>query len=67
MQKEYKPGDKVPVSGIYKVTHDNKHTEEHEVTVIINEKFPPCNNCGNHPRFVLVKAALHIRYHDNFI
>jgi hypothetical protein len=66
MATEYKPGDKVPNSGIYKVVHDNKHVQEHEVTVVANEHFPPCNHCGNHPRFTLIRAAIHIKYHDSF-
>lgn len=62
----YKPGEKVPKSGIYKVVHDKVHVEEHEVTAVMNEHFPPCNGCGEHPRFVLVRAAHHIGNHQNF-
>lgn len=65
MATEYKPGDEVPASGIYKVTHDKNHTE-HEVTVIMGKKFPPCNHCGNHPRFTLVRAAHHIQNNEHF-
>jgi hypothetical protein len=32
MATEYKPGDKVERSGIYRVIHDDEHTKEHEVT-----------------------------------
>jgi hypothetical protein len=62
----YKPGDKVPKSGIYKVAHDSNHTQEHEVTAVIGEPFPPCNHCGPHPRFTLVRAAHHISTHEAF-
>lgn len=62
----YKPGDKVPNSGIYRVTHDPEHTQAHEVTCVYDETFPPCNHCGDHPRFVLVRAAIHIRSNENF-
>ena len=62
----YKPGDIVPVSGIYKVIHDVVHKQEHEVTAVKDEHFPPCNHCGQHPRFTLVRAAHHIRNHENF-
>jgi hypothetical protein len=62
----YKPGDKVPTSGIYKVVHDTVHREEHEVTAVSGESFPPCNHCGSHPRFQLVHSAHHIGRHDNF-
>ena len=63
---EFKPGDKVPQSGIYKVVHDKKHVAEHEVTCIFGKIFPPCNGCGQHPRFVLIKAANHIETHEYF-
>jgi hypothetical protein len=66
MEQVYKPGEKVPTSGIYKVVHDVKHHEEHEVTAVADEVFPPCNHCGNHPRFALVYAAHHISRHKNF-
>ncbi len=62
----YKPGDKVPVSGIYKVVHDKNHVQEHEVTVVYGGHFPPCNHCGPHPRFTLVKSAHHIATHSSF-
>jgi hypothetical protein len=58
MSEEFKPGDKVPTSGIYKVTHDSK-TQAHEVTCVEGEPFPPCNSCS-HPKYVLVRAAHHV-------
>jgi hypothetical protein len=65
MADVYKPGDTVPYSGIYRVTHDPAHTQEHEVTCIKGKTFPPCRGC-HHPRFVLVKAAHHIETHEYF-
>ena len=62
----YKPGDEVPKSGIYKVVHDTVHKEEHEVTAVIGERFPPCRHCGQHPRFSLERAPHHIGNHDHF-
>jgi hypothetical protein len=62
----YKPGDEVPTSGIYQVVHDTVHNEEHEVTAVVGEPFPPCNHCGQHPRFRLVHAAHHIQRHEFF-
>lgn len=62
----FKPGEKVPCSGIYSVTHDNKHALPHEVTCIYNKVFPPCNHCGKHPRFKLVKAAQHVDLNEHF-
>jgi hypothetical protein len=66
MADVYKPGDEVPQSGIYKVVHDTQHSDEHEVTCVYGEKFPPCNHCGDHPRFSLVRAAIHVRWHKHF-
>lgn len=62
---EFKLGEKVPHSGIYRVTHDPAHTEPHEVTCIFGKTFPPCRSC-QHPRFVLVRAAKHVETDDNF-
>jgi hypothetical protein len=66
MAKEYKPGEKCEASGIYKVVHDKNHIQEHEVTVVYGEHFPPCNHCGDHPRFSLIRAAHHIKNHEAF-
>jgi len=66
MSTEYKPGEAVPRSGIYTVTHDVQHKETHEVTCVMGEHFPPCNKCGHHPRFVLARAAHHINNHEHF-
>lgn len=67
MTTEFKPGQKVPKSGIYKVTHDNSHNGiEHEITAIEGKVFPPCHGCGQNPRFVLVREAHHIETHTYF-
>jgi hypothetical protein len=66
MDEQYKPGDKVPKSGLYKVTHDSAHHDEHEVTAVLGEPFPPCNHCGHHPRFTLIRAAHHLSQHEHF-
>ena len=34
MADQYKPGDRVPRSGIYRVIHDPVHCQEHEVTCV---------------------------------
>lgn len=63
----YKPGQQVPESGIYRVFHDPQHgNQEHEVTCVKGEPFPPCNHCGHHPRFGLVRSAHHIQDHEHF-
>jgi len=66
MADKYKPGDTVPRSGIYQVIHDQQHAPEHEVTVVTGRKFPPCNHCGEHPRFVAVRLAQHINENGHF-
>lgn len=66
MADEHKPGEKVPSSGIYLVRHDSAHTSPHEVTCVFDETFPPCNHCGHHPRFTLVRAAIHLASHKQF-
>jgi hypothetical protein len=62
----FKPGETVPHSGIYRVIHDPQHSQEHEVTCVYGKPFPPCNHCGHHVRFVLVRAAHHIESQENF-
>ena len=64
--ESFKPGQKCKQSGIYKVVHDRGHDEEHEVTVVNGEPFPPCQSCGHGVRFVLVRAAHHLKNHPSF-
>ena len=61
----FSPGEKVPHSGIYEVTHDPVHTQRHEVTCVYGEPFPPCRGC-EHPRFKLVRAAVHVKANEHF-
>jgi hypothetical protein len=61
----FKPGDKVPASGIYRVLHDDNHVEPHDVTCIYSKIFPPCRDCS-HPRFALRVRAIHIGSHELF-
>ena len=49
---QFRPGDAVPHSGIYRVAHDPTHAQEHEVTCLFGKRFPPCRGCDQ-PRFVL--------------
>jgi hypothetical protein len=65
MAKEYKPGEIVEHSGVYRVVHDRTHPEEHEVTVVFGKRFPPCRDC-EHPRFIPVKLAQHIEHNEYF-
>jgi hypothetical protein len=55
----FKPGDKVPVSGVYRVTHD-RHRMPHKVFAFDGDEFPACKKCGNLMRFTPRQAATHI-------
>jgi hypothetical protein len=62
----FKPGQKVPNSGIYNVLHDPYHHEPHQVTCVYKEPFPPCHDCGDDVRFELAVKALHVKHHVHF-
>lgn len=58
--QEYKSGQIVPESGIYRITHDPQHADmPHEVTVIKGRRFPTCRHCKG-IRFQLSHAAKHV-------
>ena len=54
----YKPGDKVPQSGIY-AELSIYNVKQTEVTCVKNEPFPPTKGAGYH--YELVRAAVHRR------
>jgi hypothetical protein len=64
--KFFKPGDPVRESGIYEVIHDRNHREAHEVVMIANDSFPPCDTCFDLVRFRLVRTAPYIFQDDDF-
>ena len=66
MSETFKPGEKVPHSGIYAVLHDREHADAHEVTCVAGKPFPPCNHCSSKVRFRLVRRAKHIANDDWF-
>jgi hypothetical protein len=60
MAQEYKPGQIVPQSGVYRITHDPQHADmPHEVTVIKGRRFPTCRHCKG-ISFEIVYAAKHV-------
>ncbi len=67
---EFKPGEKVPASGIYDVIHDkldgDDHAHPHQVTAVSGTVFPPCRGCHGGVRFRLHLAAEHIEAHGHF-
>ena len=64
-EKEFKPGEVVPESGLYFVRHKD-HRGEHEVTLISVEEFPPCSVCQEQVRFRLSRAAKTIAEDKSF-
>jgi hypothetical protein len=46
MAEEFKPGQIVPASGVYRITHDTAHTDaSREVTLSKGRRFPTCRHC----------------------
>jgi hypothetical protein len=59
MPDGFRPGDKVPTTGIYTAKH-YQHRLPHEVFAVQGDEFPPCRRCGQHIIFSLVQPATHI-------
>jgi hypothetical protein len=55
-EEVFKPGDKVPRSGIYQVTH-YQHRIPHEAVVTAMQPFPVCRICGARVRYRLARGA----------
>jgi hypothetical protein len=66
MANAFRAGDKIRKSGIYSVVHEGKHGEAQEVTCVAGKKFPPCDECGDSVRFVLLRHARHVSHQDHF-
>lgn len=62
-QTPLRVGEKIPVSGIYRV-HHRDHRSPHEVTLLRDEVFPPCAKCGNSVYFELVTALPGLEHRD---
>lgn len=54
--RNYRPGDRVPESGIYRVEH-GPHRLMHMATLGGNTRFPLCRQCGRSVRFSLIRAV----------
>jgi hypothetical protein len=69
-QHEFKPGDRVPVSGIYDVIHDkvdgDDHALPHQVTATRGRTFPPCRLCREELRYRLHRPVEHVQEHNDF-
>jgi hypothetical protein len=47
---------RVPASGVYEVRHV-EHRLPHQVTLLRNQPFPPCEKCGTVVRFKIVRVV----------
>jgi hypothetical protein len=61
----HRPGSIVQESGVYRVVHDPKHRQAHDVTCIEGRKFPACKGCKG-VEFTLRCGARHIADHESF-
>lgn len=57
----YKPGQMVPISGIYTAIHP-LHRPEHDVVAIRGDEFPPCRICKGEVRFRILKVVPHMTH-----
>jgi len=67
MDQNYRPGDRVPESGVYRVEH-GPHRLMHLATLMRNSRFPLCKQCGRSVRFYLVrnvKTSLVLPFRSN--
>jgi hypothetical protein len=62
---EYKPGDVVPQSGVYRFVHDPGHMEPEEITAVKGELFPTCGHCQE-GRLNLVDNAFNVGAIEQF-
>jgi len=66
MSKIWRPGDRVPTTGIYKTIHGRQHAPAHYVTALCGDTFPTCLECSDKVRFELALSAVHVNAHPQF-
>ena len=59
--RAYKPGQMVPISGLYSVVHQ-MHRAKHEVLAIRGDEFPSCRICKGQVRFLVTKVIPHMTH-----
>ncbi len=64
-EKEFRPGERVPESGVYLVVH-REHRPSHEATLVAGKPFPACARCGMGVRFRLLRNASSIEKDPDF-
>lgn len=52
----YKPGETVPLSGIYRIEH-HSYRMMHHLTLAGGMRFPLCKRCGIHVRFFPLRSV----------
>lgn len=71
---EWKPGDAVMHSGVYRVRHGSSHPmfsgstfiEQHQAICLVGQTFPLCHRCGEEPRFTLADFGEPIEENEHF-
>jgi hypothetical protein len=61
----FKPGDQVPVTGVFTATH-YQHRLPHEVFAVAGDSFPECRRCGARVSFSLSQSAVNIDADHDF-
>jgi hypothetical protein len=64
-EKEFRPGERIPESGVYLVVH-REHRPTHEATLVAGRPFPACARCGTGVRFRLLRNASSIEKDPDF-
>src|SRR5579864_3567346 len=62
-QRVFRAGVRILESGIYRV-HHRDHRPCHEVTLLRNEIFPPCQKCGESVYFELIRTYPALDHRD---
>jgi hypothetical protein len=60
--RAFRPGQMVPISGLYTVAHE-RHRTEHQVLAVRGDEFPACRVCKSAVRF-FVAEIVHYITHD---
>jgi hypothetical protein len=63
----FRPGDRTPSSGIYRVVHSVQHAPAHQVIALYGDIFPRCQECTDEVRFKLALSAVYISAHPFFL
>lgn len=67
MLEYLRPGESVPKSGVYRVSHPKECDHlEHHVICIRKDVFPLCRSCGDRANFSLVRYAPDAATHEDF-